>query len=63
MAAISQPIFSYAFLWQKISSYGPNWQKPSTGFDNGLAPSRRQGKFWINADPINWRIYAELGGR
>ena len=25
-------------------------------------PNRRQATIWTNADPINWRIYATLGG-
>ena len=32
------------------------------GLDNGLTPHRRQAIIWTNADPINWRIYAALGG-
>ena len=39
-----------------------NWQQPSIGLDNGLAPNRRQAIIWTNADPINWLIYAALGG-
>ena len=34
----------------------------SIGLDNGLTPNRRQAIIWTNADPINWRIYAALGG-
>ena len=30
--------------------------------DNSLAPNRRQAIIWTNADPIQWRIYAALGG-
>ena len=32
------------------------------GLDNGLVPNRRQAIIWTNADPIQWRIYAALGG-
>ena len=32
------------------------------GFDNGLAPTRRQAIIWTNAYPGHWRIYAALGG-
>ena len=31
------------------------------GFDNGLAPNRRQAINWTNTNPIHWRIYAALG--
>ena len=41
---------------------GSNWQSSGIGLDNGLAPNRRQAIIWTNADPINWRIYATLGG-
>ena len=27
-----------------------------------MAPNRWQAIIWTNADPINWRIYATLGG-
>ena len=46
----------------EICSKGFNWQQTSTGLDNGLAPNRRQAIIWTNADPINWCIYAALGG-
>ena len=29
---------------------------------NGLAPNRRQGIIWANADSIHWHVYATLGG-
>ena len=32
------------------------------GSGNGLAPNRRQAITWTNADPVDWRIYAALGG-
>ena len=32
------------------------------GSDNGLALNRWQAIIWTNADPIHWRIYAELWG-
>ena len=28
---------------------------------NSLAPNRRQGIIWINADPVHWRIFMALG--
>ena len=72
MVAISQTIFSHAFSWMKhlyfdynftdVCSQGSNWQSSSIGLDNGLAPNRWQAIIWTNADPINWRIYATLGG-
>ena len=73
MATISQTIlFSNAFsrmkhfvFWLKFHwrlSQGSNWQSSSIGLDNGLSPIRRQAIIWTNADPINWRIYATLGG-
>ena len=34
----------------------------SIGSGNGLAPRRRQAITWTNADPVNRRIYAALGG-
>ena len=43
-------------------SLGCNWQCPSIGLDNDLTPYRRQAIIWLNADPIHWRIYAELEG-
>ena len=67
-----QTIFSTTFYWMKIlefrfkfteiCSYGPNWQSVSTGSGNGLAPTRRQAIIWTNADLVQWRIYAALGG-
>ena len=30
--------------------------------DNGLVPNRRQAIIWTNANSIQWRIYAALGG-
>ena len=39
----------------------PNWQKPCIGSDYGLAPNKRQGIIWTNADPIYRRIDAALG--
>ena len=46
----------------KFVPNGPIDSQPSTGSDNGLAPSRQQAIIWINADPIHWHIYAALGG-
>ena len=45
-----------------VCPQGSNWQSSSIGLDNGMAPNRRQAIIWTNADPINWRIYATLGG-
>ena len=67
---LSQTIFSDAFSWMTNlfvwvkfhwSSSGSDWQQSSIGWDNGLAPNRRQAIFWANADPIQRRIYAALG--
>ena len=73
MAPISHTIYWDAFSWMKIIifwfkiyrswflSVPPiNSQQPSIGYDNGLAPNRRQAIIWNNADPIHWRIYAAL---
>ena len=51
-------------FWLKfdVCPQGSNWQSSSIGLDNGFAPNRRQAIIWTNADPINWRIYATLGG-
>ena len=46
----------------EVCSWWSNWQYPSIDLDNGLAPNRRQAIIWTNADPIQWRIYAALGG-
>ena len=75
LATVLQIILSEAFReWKfciliKISlkcvAKGPNWKtekQPSIGLDNGLAPNRRQAIIWNNADLIDWRIYATLGG-
>ena len=72
MAAISQTIFLMHFREWKVLYFdsnftevcpqGSNRQSSSIGFDNGLAPNRRQAIIWTNAEPINWRIYATLGG-
>ena len=72
MAAISKTIFSDAFSWMKsfvvclnftgVCSEGIDWQKPTIGLDNGLAPNRRHAIIWTNGDPIQWRIYAVVGG-
>ena len=73
MVAVSQLIFSDAFLWIKSFVF---WLKfhwslflriqliiTQYWFDNGLVSNRRQAIIWINADPIHWRIYsAVLGG-
>ena len=57
MATVSQTICSNAFSWKYL-----NWQYVSIGSDNGLIPSRRQAIIWTNADPVQCRIYAALGG-
>ena len=36
--------------------------RTSIGLVNGFAPNRRQAIIWRKADPIQWRIYAALGG-
>ena len=67
MAAISQTIFSDAFLWLKSCVF---WLKlhwslfvrvqltiNNIGLDDGLAPNRRQAIIWTNAASIYWRIY------
>ena len=73
MAAISQSIFSDAFLWMKsfVFLLKFHWNLflrvqltivPSIVSDNGLVPNRRQAIIWTNADPVHWRIYVALGG-
>ena len=52
--------FDYNFT--DVCSQGSNWQSSSIDLDNGLAPNRWQAIIWTNDDPINWRIYATLGG-
>ena len=54
----------YASLGLNQLTHHPpsNWQKVSIGSGNGLAPNRRQTITWINVDPVNWLIYAALGG-
>ena len=46
----------------EVCSQWSNWQYPSIGLENGLVPNRRQAIIWTNADPIQWRIYAAMGG-
>ena len=69
MAAISQMIFSNAFLWMKSLVF---WLKShwslflrvqlwwSISLDNGLVSNRRQAIIWNNAGPIRGRIYVAL---
>ena len=46
----------------KIVLRSPIDNKPAKiGSDYGLAPYRRQGITWTNADPVRWCIYAALG--
>ena len=52
--------FDYNFT--DVCPQESNWQSSSIGLDNGLVPNRRQAIIWTNADPINWRIHATLGG-
>ena len=72
MVAISQTTFSDVFssitnfvFWSnfiEVCSQGSNWQLDSVGSGNGLALNRQQTIIWTNADPIQWRFYAALGG-
>ena len=67
MAVMSQTILSDVFSWTKSFVCWLNFpkgllNKNSIGFDNGLAPSRRQAIIWTSAEPIYWRIYAALVG-
>ena len=61
MATISQTIFPKAFSWMKNFVF---WLKFHWRLSPRvqLAPNRRQAIIWTSADPINWRIYATLGG-
>ena len=45
----------------KFVTKGPIDNKTSIGSDNSLVPNRRQAIIWNNADPVHWRIYADLG--
>ena len=69
MAAISQITFSDTFssikmywFWLKFYSQWFNQQYSIIGWDNSLAPSRRQAIIWNIADLIHWRIHVALGG-
>ena len=55
-------ILYFDYNFNDVCSQGSNWQSSSISLDNGLAPNRWQAIIWTNADPINWRIYATLGG-
>ena len=59
---VNEFFFYFDKNFTDVCSQGSNWQSSSIGLDNGLAPNRRQAIIWTNADPINWRIYATLGG-
>ena len=68
MAAISQTMFSNAFLWMKMFclikislKFVPKGPIHNNPIDNGLAPNRRRTIIWTNADPIHRHIYAALG--
>ena len=70
MAAISQTIFSNAFLEKfcilikislKFVPNGPIDNYLALVLENGLAPNMRQAIIWTNADQSHWRIYATLG--
>ena len=71
MAAIFQTTFSNSFTWMKMHEFqirfywrlsqGSNWQNSSIGWDNGLAPNRRQAIIWTSDGRGYWRIYASLG--
>ena len=45
----------------EVCSYVSNWQYPSSGWDNVLAPNRRQAIISTNDGLVCWRIYASLG--
>ena len=69
MAAISQTIFSDAFLWIKRFWFWLKFQwslsvrvQLTIGLDNGLVPHRRQAIIWTNANPFHWSIYVAPGG-
>ena len=68
-----QPLFPWTewppLSWMKKFDFGLkfHWSlflrlQLIIGLDNDLAPNRRQAITWTNANPIGWRIYAELGG-
>ena len=72
MSAVSQTIFSDAFSWMKIFVF---WLRfhwilflmvqltiAQHWFRYWLAPNRRQSIIWTNADTIQRRIYATVGG-
>ena len=48
--------FNFHWYFTEIYSQGSNWQYISIGWDNGLAPNRRQAIIWTNGG-----MYASLG--
>ena len=46
----------------KFVSKGPLNNVSAFFLDNGLAPNRRQGIIWTNAEPIRWHIHVAPGG-
>ena len=74
LSAKLQTISSDAFLWMKSFLFWLKFHRSLFlrvqltitqhwfGWDNGLAPNRRQAIIWTNAGLIHWRIYAALGG-
>ena len=65
MAAISQTVNEKFCILIKISlkfvTKGPIANNPALVF-NGVGPNRQQAIISTHADPINWRIYAAIGG-
>ena len=63
---LNEKIWILCKISLKIVPKGPidNDQAPgsSIGFDNGLAPNRRQAIIWTYVHPIFWCIYVALGG-
>ena len=68
---LADDMFIYTFSWMKINSgsnfteigsYESNWQLGYIGSGNGLVPDRHQANTWTNDYPVQWHIYATLGG-
>ena len=55
-------IFKRIFLIKRFTFWLKFHRSFFIGSDNGMAPTRRQAIIWTNAGPIQWRIYAALGG-
>ena len=53
--------FYWSYCPVKLQKFSRCLQYSSIGWDNGLAPNRRQAIISTNDDPVQRRIYASLG--